>query len=121
MSKLGNLSFHPEAEQRMPEAVLPDVEGGDAEVATKQIVEPQRRAFMEFAEPVALHELPELIATHFFQRLELPPFDTDRGCDVIDTDLYGMSAMKRRLSLRLGCPGDSSFSGCELLSTLWVR
>jgi hypothetical protein len=67
MSKLGNLSFHPETEQRMPEVALPDVEGGDEDVAAKQILEPQRRAFMEFAQPVAPDEFPELIATHFFQ------------------------------------------------------
>jgi chromosome segregation ATPase len=67
MSKLGNLSFQAEDELRAPTVGFADIEGVDQEVAAKRIVEPQKKAFLAFSEPIASDELPELIATHFFQ------------------------------------------------------
>jgi chromosome segregation ATPase len=66
MSKLGNLSFDPSA-ARLPEVGFADVEGVDADVAAKRIVEPQRKALIDFAKPVASDEFPDLIATQFFK------------------------------------------------------
>jgi chromosome segregation ATPase len=67
MSKLGNLSFSPDDREKLPDVGFADIEGVDEEVAVKKIVEPQRKAFLEFAQPVGEDEFPELIATHFFQ------------------------------------------------------
>ncbi|OHS94618.1 hypothetical protein TRFO_10993 [Tritrichomonas foetus] len=67
MSKLGNLSFISDDMYRLPAVGLEDVEGADEEIAAKKIVEPQQKAIREFAQPIAEDELPELIATHFFQ------------------------------------------------------
>jgi hypothetical protein len=67
MSKLGNLSFQAEDELRPPKIGFADIEGVNEEVAAKRIVEPQEEAFLAFSEPIASDELPELIATHFFQ------------------------------------------------------
>jgi chromosome segregation ATPase len=67
MSKLGNLSFDPDDREKLPDVGFADIEGVDQDVAAKRIVEPQRKAFLEFAQPVGEAEFPELIATHFFQ------------------------------------------------------
>jgi chromosome segregation ATPase len=67
MSKLGNLSFQAEDELRPPRIGFADIEGVDEDVAAKRIVEPQKKAFLAFSEPISSDELPELIATHFFQ------------------------------------------------------
>ena len=67
MSKLGNISFQSEDMYKLPSVGINDVEGADEEVAAKKIIEPQRKAILEFAQPIADDELPELIATHFFQ------------------------------------------------------
>ncbi|OHT02309.1 hypothetical protein TRFO_07119 [Tritrichomonas foetus] len=67
MSKLGNLTFQAEDRYQFPPVGLEDVEGADEEITSKKIVEPQKKAILEFAEPIADDELPDLIATHFFQ------------------------------------------------------
>lgn len=68
MSKLGNLTFNvDDAGYKIPPVQLQNIEGADEEVTQKKIVEPQRKAIYEFAQPIASDEMPELIATHFFQ------------------------------------------------------
>lgn len=67
MSKLGNLTFQIDESYMFPPAGLDDVEGADEEITAKKIVEPQRKAIAEFAEPIADDELPDLISTQFFQ------------------------------------------------------
>lgn len=67
MSKLGNLTFNTADQYRLPEVGFDDIEGADEEITAKKIVDPQRKAIMEFAEPIAADEFPDLIATHFFQ------------------------------------------------------
>jgi hypothetical protein len=66
MSKLGNLTFDPARATAGPDVGYADIEGIDADVAEKRIVEPQKKALLDFAEPVAPDEFPDLIATHFF-------------------------------------------------------
>ena len=67
MSKLGNLTFHIDESYMFPPAGLDEVEGADEEITARKIVEPQRKAIAEFAEPIADDELPDLISTQFFQ------------------------------------------------------
>lgn len=67
MSKLGNLTFQIDESYMFPPAGLDEVEGADEEITAKKIVEPQRKAIAEFAEPIADDELPDLISTQFFQ------------------------------------------------------
>jgi chromosome segregation ATPase len=67
MSKLGNVSFHQDEQNDIPEVGFTDIEGVDEDVAVKKIVEPQRKAFLAFGQPVGPDEFPDLIATHFFQ------------------------------------------------------
>lgn len=67
MSKLGNLTFDTGDQYDLPQVGFTDVEGADEAVTAKKIVAPQRKAIMEFAEPIAADEFPDLIATHFFQ------------------------------------------------------
>ena len=67
MSKLGNLTFDAGDQYDLPQVGFTDVEGADEAVTAKKIVAPQRKAIMEFAEPIAADEFPDLIATHFFQ------------------------------------------------------
>lgn len=67
MSKLGNLTFEPDDNHLFQPAGFSEVEGADEEITSKKFVEPQKRAIEEFAQPIADDELPDLIATHFFQ------------------------------------------------------
>ncbi|KAK8894205.1 hypothetical protein M9Y10_022638 [Tritrichomonas musculus] len=67
MSKIGNLSFKVDDLYRLPDIGVEEVEGVDEKVTAKKIVEPQQKAILEFAQPIAYDEFPELIATHFFQ------------------------------------------------------
>ena len=67
MSKLGNLTSATTDEQMLPPSGLESIEGADEEYTTKNLIDPQNKAIMEFAEPIGDEEFPDLIATHFFQ------------------------------------------------------
>lgn len=67
MSKLGNLTFTPDDTYKIPPVTLDEIEGADEEITAKKIIEPQKKAIMEFSQPISADEMPDLIATHFFQ------------------------------------------------------
>lgn len=68
MSKIGNLtSVKGDDFSPLPAIDLHEVEGTNQDVIQTRLIDPQHQAIFDFSEPIADDELPDLIATHFFQ------------------------------------------------------
>jgi len=66
MSKLGNITFINESGKLLPPISINDIEGADEVFTRKNLIDPQHKAIIEFAEPIRQNEFPSLLATHFF-------------------------------------------------------
>ncbi|KAH0795842.1 regulatory-associated protein of TOR 2-like [Histomonas meleagridis] len=67
LSKLGNLTFDVNEQMKLSTIGTIEIEGADQEVSKKKIIEPLKKAILNFAAPIPTDEFPDLIATQFFQ------------------------------------------------------